>query len=674
VGGWGTQTASTPTDGMLRLWFGSHPRNIGIAAGPSGLLIIDEDELDALTLAADQHGETLPTTYRVLTARGWHWYFADPDNEFGNGAGALADYGCDVRGGNGAGGYVVAAGSLHASGVHYVAEDDHADIAPLPDWIKTLLRTPSTTKAAAPDSPDGPAAVPDGGWTDEPRYGLPDELTEQYGRHLAAVRTPGGEFRHQLFLAALDGWRLVDIGLLDELTMLRQIREAIVRVWAAEPDDDDRHIVYSEAREKATASPWRVLDPLDGASGTSPPGPGEPADAYELAVSAKLRELQVLDEARRRLARAQRAQRPAIADGVLDDLDAIPEPEMLMGSLIPEHAVGFLAGRSGAYKSFLAVSWACCVATGRPWLGDHRFRVRHPLRTLYVAAEGSSGAAGRIRAWEAANGDTRKGRMLLYPRAIHLNDPAQVDELAAYVTEHGIQFLVIDTYHRSAPGTEENSSTDFSIVFEAVARLRDDAGCATLFVDHTGAGKTGNPRGTSAKRDDADYVLSATYLGEEAAPDAQRELFVTKLKDEDTAGRWPILLAEVPGQRFPIVQIGVVGDSEVIRNLREWWTPENCPVVPDDVVAAITNEADQEGQRGRGIEQAKWVWRLLAAVDDDQGLTNGDVRKMLLAAGPTAVHGDELVKRGIALLAKTRFAYRPTRSSIALEPVSGGGA
>lgn len=662
---WSTQTASPPTDGMLELWFGGEPRNVGIAAGPSGLLVVDEDELDALTRAADELGEALPDTYRVMTARGWHWYFADPENEFGNGPGALADYGCDVRGGNGAGGYVVAAGSTHHTGVEYVAADSAAEVAPLPDWVKTLLRTPTASKGqdAGQNDAHNPGGPGQDGWTDQPRYGYAADLRAQFARHLAAVedltpppgRAPnGGEFRHRLFLAALDGWRLVDVGLLDEFSMLDQVRDAIVQVWRADPDDDDRRIVYTEAREKASASPWRVLDPPASTSDDSPPGADE-FDPFELAVQVELRKLKVTEEARRRHASERRADRPRIADGVLDDLDAIEPPEMLMGALIPEGAVGFLAGRSGAYKSFLAVAWACCIATGRPWLGDDRFRVRRPLRTLYVAAEGSSGAAGRIRAWEAANGTSRRGKLLLYPRPIHLNDPAQAVELAEYVAEHGIEFLVVDTYHRSAPGTEENSATDFGAVFEAVARLRDEHGCAVLFVDHTGASKTGNPRGTSAKRDDADYVLSSSYLGEEATADAQRELFVTKLKDEDTSGRWPIRLVRVEGQSFPVVEIGATETVSPLGGLSDDWNDPMQAELPADVA----------GYSGRGSAAIRPLARFMRArATGGVGFTMAAARKAVLARHPDRFSADTVDRAWGALYDLGRIEVADTGSAI----------
>ena len=266
VGGWGTMTASEPTDRMLTLWFGEELRNVGLACGPSGLLVLDEDKLGALEALAKKLGEVLPVTYRVRTGRGWHTYFEDPGNEFGNSAGALADYDIDVRGGKGSGGYVLAAGSTHWSGHVYEAEDPFVAPAPLPEWIKTLIRTPAKKKTESQIKSAG-AGQSDGEWNDLPRYGTEEQLRTQYERHVAAVhalavpdaRKPnGGEFRHALYLAALDGWRLVDCGLVDEHTMLRQMRDAVRAVWRTDPDDDDRTIVYDEAREKASVSRWVV--------------------------------------------------------------------------------------------------------------------------------------------------------------------------------------------------------------------------------------------------------------------------------------------------------------------------------------------------------------------------------------------------------------------------------
>ena len=85
--------------------------NVGIACGPSGLLVVDLDvkhDLDGVTAFEEWAGEW-PDTYEVETPSGGiHLYFSDLDNEFGNGTGRLPE-GIDIRG---RGGYVLGAGSV----------------------------------------------------------------------------------------------------------------------------------------------------------------------------------------------------------------------------------------------------------------------------------------------------------------------------------------------------------------------------------------------------------------------------------------------------------------------------------------------------------------------------------------------------------------------------------
>jgi len=629
---WSVAAASAPTDATLALWFGRDPVNVAVAARGSGLVILDDDTGDGMTRLCEAYGKRVPHTYRVRTAKGWHWYFDAPrDVEIGNAPGLLAEFGFDVRGGKGAhkeaGGYVVAAGSVHASGHVYVAEDDSADTIELPWWItELLLVAPPASEGVQGDDP----------W-DNPSRGehqfTHDQAATYVKRHAieplqAALPPPKGRGRNNALnnAAVVVGHFVPEFW--SEEWAVERLTELALEVGL------ERHEIGPTIRSGMRAGmtdPYALVerDPFDSASDS--PGHEAGADATERKIVERVEALRIDHLARLRWTAEQRAHRPSIADGVLDDLDAIESPAMLLGALIPEGGVGFLAGRSGAYKSFLAVAWACCIATGRPWLGREEFVVSRPLKTLYVAAEGAAGAAGRIKAWEAATGVSRKGKLLLYPRAIHLNDPAQVGELGEYVAENEIMFLVIDTYHRSAPGTDENSSTDFGLVFEAVAALRDERGCASLFIDHTGAGKNGNPRGTSGKRDDSDYVLSASYPGEEATGDAQRELWVTKLKDEETTGRWPIFLREVDGQKFPVVEIGAVEVSTPFSTMGddfgEWWQVDRLPEIPEKVADAISREAAKD--RNRGLEAARWVWRFMAVVNDPDGLTSAVIAKAL---------------------------------------------
>jgi hypothetical protein len=161
---WGTATATSQDDRTLELWFGRDPVNVGIAAKPSGLYILDEDTLGELDRLAADRGEALPDTYTVHTAKGRQPYFSvtyTPENEhlLRNRA-DIGGYDIDARGaGEQNGGYVVAAGSRHATGVDYLAQDSGAAAVPLPEWVLDWLREvdsaevdhPGSTRVSSPD-------------------------------------------------------------------------------------------------------------------------------------------------------------------------------------------------------------------------------------------------------------------------------------------------------------------------------------------------------------------------------------------------------------------------------------------------------------------------------------------------------------------------------------------
>lgn len=63
---------------------------------------------------------------------------------------------------------------------------------------------------------------------------------------------------------------------------------------------------------------------------------------------------------------------------------------------LPANSLCSIYGPSGSYKSFLAVSWACHIATGRAWAGK---RVVNGA-VMYVVGEGGIGVPRRVKAWE----------------------------------------------------------------------------------------------------------------------------------------------------------------------------------------------------------------------------------------------------------------------------------
>lgn len=151
-GKWGRDATRGPD--IIRADLGHGPRNLGVACKPSHLLVIDEDRPGALAEYAAEHGEQLADTFTVATAKGHHRYYWQPNGEpLGNGKGTLAGRGIDVRGAQGLGGYVVAPGSVHESGVLYAPVDSSAPILPAPAWLIAALRTPRPTPAGPPTGP-----------------------------------------------------------------------------------------------------------------------------------------------------------------------------------------------------------------------------------------------------------------------------------------------------------------------------------------------------------------------------------------------------------------------------------------------------------------------------------------------------------------------------------------
>ncbi|MFG2861224.1 bifunctional DNA primase/polymerase [Streptomyces sioyaensis] len=143
------QRATTDPARIARAW--THGAfNVGIATGPSGLVVVDLDMPKAKSNSnadtpcgvttfqalCERTGQTVPTTRTVRTASGGiHLYFtAPPGAHLTNTAGTLGPL-IDTRAW---GGYVVAPGSTAHSGTYAV--EDAAPVLQLPDWLLSALK------------------------------------------------------------------------------------------------------------------------------------------------------------------------------------------------------------------------------------------------------------------------------------------------------------------------------------------------------------------------------------------------------------------------------------------------------------------------------------------------------------------------------------------------------
>ena len=152
------QRASTDPDRIRRCWYEAR-FGIGIATGPSGLVVLDldpaatddgPDGAAGLTTLAAARGVALAPTFTVATPRGGtHLYYRSPPGvRLRNTAGTLAPR-VDTRA---EGGYVVGPGTVLPGGGYELVDD--TDPVELPAWLVQAL----TTRPAAALS--GPTQTP----------------------------------------------------------------------------------------------------------------------------------------------------------------------------------------------------------------------------------------------------------------------------------------------------------------------------------------------------------------------------------------------------------------------------------------------------------------------------------------------------------------------------------
>ncbi len=148
------QRASTDPDRIKRCWYGAR-FGIGIACGPSGLVVLDldpaleetgPDGAAGLAALAAARGVALAPTFTVATPRGGtHLYYRTPPGVgLRNTASTLAPQ-LDTRA---QGGYVVGPGTVLPNGGYELVDD--TDPPELPAWLVQALAERPAAALSAP--------------------------------------------------------------------------------------------------------------------------------------------------------------------------------------------------------------------------------------------------------------------------------------------------------------------------------------------------------------------------------------------------------------------------------------------------------------------------------------------------------------------------------------------
>jgi hypothetical protein len=253
--GWEQRATSRP-DWITRAWSSNPAYGVGIACGPSRLVVVDLDthkpgtEIpepwhrfgittggDVLDHLAGAHGGTITPTYTVQTVSGGtHLYYQAPDTtrRFTNTAGKIG-WLIDTRA---HGGYVAAPPTAIGSSCYEITDDRPP--APLPMFLLDLLNrdprpAPGTTRNA-PMRPSSRAYRPVG-------FGEPVQITSAYVDAVIAAETtalnaaPDGGRNLALWVMATNVGKLVNRGLITEHAALDRVLAAAAGHIAADAYD-----------------------------------------------------------------------------------------------------------------------------------------------------------------------------------------------------------------------------------------------------------------------------------------------------------------------------------------------------------------------------------------------------------------------------------------------------
>jgi hypothetical protein len=329
---------------------------------------------------------------------------------------------------------------------------------------------------------------------------------------------------------------------------------------------------------------------------------------------------------------------------------ARPAPVPIVAGLLFRDTLSWMIGKSGSFKSFVALDLAAHVAAGKAWAGRRVWG--GPV--VYLVAEGTGGMPLRVRAWVQENGDI-SDRLIMLPRAVQVAGAGWPVFIEACV-ELGPVMVIVDTQARVTVGVKENDNAEMGQMIERLAALQRATRACVLIVHHIGR-QGDDARGASAIDGAQDTELKITRKG---GPKELRAVITTdKQKDAADTGEIEVVARVVelgvdPVSGEPLTSLVTTPDLLSDPFPDAPWREHSA--TNQGLILAILRElfSEQGGTRAevraalreRGLRDQKWInnsfgraWNSLLGRDAIERL--GNTQRFVAVDAP----GDVLNKR-----------------------------
>ena len=182
--------------------------------------------------------------------------------------------------------------------------------------------------------------------------------------------------------------------------------------------------------------------------------------------------------------------------------DKSESTEWLIKDWIEKNTIAFMYGKSNQYKSYVALSFAYHLATGKK---IDSFEIDQS-KVLFIATEGLNTLPNRYKALEQTYGEVPYRTLGIYTGRPFSWDSDFIDEFITRIFGN-FDFVIIDSLSASLTNETLNSDAVVRNVISQIKKIRDKANTTVMVVAHTGKNVSKGMMGSAVLRNDVDTEI-----------------------------------------------------------------------------------------------------------------------------------------------------------------------
>ena len=167
----------------------------------------------------------------------------------------------------------------------------------------------------------------------------------------------------------------------------------------------------------------------------------------------------------------------------LSDYPVIPSTDRLIDPYLPLGGQIVLAALPKTFKTYVGLSWACCVATGHKWLE----RPVKKGRVLYIALESYHGVLRRKEAWRKKHGYSKEDldNLVCVTVPINFAQEGSIERALRDLASQAFRpdFIVIDTWFKSTAGAKVSDQAEMTAALDRLTVFQKTLEEVTEFKD-----------------------------------------------------------------------------------------------------------------------------------------------------------------------------------------------